>query len=275
MGIWDHASVSRDITAEAILRFDCPFCGKRLKIIHTSEDSLLPFVGISQQNARTTTKTRAARCTMCGWWNYSHSKETIWRDHAYHSRGSSLWGAAGCLKKLNLSDLSTPIDEIKTYLIGRYPDVSLVHPRLFEQVVSSVFGALGYDSAVTSYSGDDGIDVFLRKGEELIGVQVKRYKNKIDVGQIRELAGAMVLNGITKGFFVTTSSFQSGVKPTIKKYLTAGLDVKTFDYDQFYEILELAQVRNIDQYNQEIIVDRRDDLIILKSDDERHFDRFY
>jgi restriction system protein len=54
---------------------------------------------------------------------------------------------------------------------------------MFEETVASVFRSLGYDATVTAYSGDGGIDVILHKGEERIGVQVKRYRNSISVEQ--------------------------------------------------------------------------------------------
>ena len=48
------------------------------------------------------------------------------------------------------------------------------------------FGDLGYRARVTAYSGDDGIDVILDGDDDkAVGVQVKRYKNRIEVDQIR------------------------------------------------------------------------------------------
>jgi len=54
--------------------------------------------------------------------------------------------------------------------------------------VASVFRDCGFHARVTSYSGDGGIEVILERGDETIGVQVKRYKSAIDAEQIRSLA---------------------------------------------------------------------------------------
>ena len=92
-------------------------------------------------------------------------------------------------RNLNLSDLTLPIQEVRDFLTANFESRFTVHPRLFEETVASVFRDLGYEVIVTGYSTDDGIDVILERGGETIGVQVKRWKNSIKVGQIRELVG--------------------------------------------------------------------------------------
>ena len=92
-----------------------------------------------------------------------------------------------------------------------------IQPRLFEETVASVFRTLGYRAVVTSYSGDDGIDVILENDSgTFLGVQVKRYQDRIKVSQIRELLGALVINGMTRGIFITTSDFQSGAPRSVE-----------------------------------------------------------
>jgi restriction endonuclease Mrr len=53
-------------------------------------------------------------------------------------------------------------------------------------------------------------------------VQVKRYRNAIQVEQIRSLAGAHMAHGMTRGIFVTTSSFQSGAQPSTETMVARG-----------------------------------------------------
>ena len=122
----------------------------------------------------------------------------------------------------------------------------MINPRTFEKVVASIFKDHGYLARVTAYSGDGGIDVILEgKDGDLIGVQVKRYKNKISVAQIRELTGALVLNGITKGIFVTTSEFQSGVYSIAKQSTERGYPIELIDATSFLQELKIAQLSNI------------------------------
>lgn len=93
-------------------------------------------------------------------------------------------------------------------------------------------------ATVTSYSNDGGIDAFLMKDDETIGVQVKRYGKQIEVEQIRALAGALVLKGLTKGIFVTTSTFRSGAKKAIGEYKYRGYKIELIDADRFLSMLE-------------------------------------
>jgi hypothetical protein len=85
--------------------------------------------------------------------------------------------AVGSLKELNLADISIPLAEVRDYLAARYNARFQIHPRLFEETVGAVFSGLGYAVVVTAYSGDNGIDVIMRRSDDLIGVQVKRYRN--------------------------------------------------------------------------------------------------
>ncbi len=116
-----------------------------------------------------------------------------------------------------------------------------VHPRVFEETVASVFRDLGYTAEVTAYSGDDGIDIILARGAETVGVQVKRYKNAIEVEQIRSLAGALVLGDMTSGIYVTTSRFRSGAGKAVENFAQRGYRIELIDAGRFYDALKLVQ----------------------------------
>ncbi|MGO7919429.1 restriction endonuclease [Rhizobium ruizarguesonis] len=136
---------------------------------------------------------------------------------------------------------------MRRYLLGRFEQRFELNDKVFEQVVESVFKDLGYITRATGRSGDKGIDVILYApdGKE-IGVQVKRYKNTIQVDQIRELAGSLVLNGITRGIFVTTSGFTAGGPPTAGLYGLKGYPIELIDAQGFLAKLEIAQQRKGD-----------------------------
>lgn len=151
------------------------------------------------------------------------------------------YGAAASLKELDLTDISTPIDEVRDYLTARFESRKTMSPRLFEETVGSVFRDLGWEAQVTAYSGDGGIDVFLEKDEETVGVQVKRVRRGIEVGQIISLAGALLLKGLTKGIFVTTSSFQRGVPETVRILERKGYKIELVDAQKLFDALSLAQ----------------------------------
>ena|SRR6266404_5623210 len=73
------------------------------------------------------------------------------------------------------------------------------------------------------------------------GFKVKRYKNSIQVDQIRELAGALVLGGMTRGVFVTTSDFQSGAASTADRLAARGLPIQLINASEFLQVLGVAQ----------------------------------
>ncbi len=181
-------------------------------------------------------------CDGCGWWYINDEVEKEWANGecsiAWESRHYS---AMASLKNLELTDLTLPLQDVRQYLVARYSDRYLVHPRKFEEVVGSIFKDFGCDVRVTSYSGDDGVDLFVfDRDEGLVGIQVKRWQGKIQAEQIRGFAGALVLNGVTKGIFITTSQFTRGARETASRYEPVGLGVKLEDADRFYDRLGIA-----------------------------------
>lgn len=155
--------------------------------------------------------------------------------------------AEGALRSLDLGDIRVPLDDVRAFLMARYESRFSIHPRKFEEVVGSVFGDLGYKTAVTTYSRDGGIDVILHgHNGERIGVQAKRYKHSITVEQIRSFAGALMIGGFVKGIFVTTSHYQSGVYALEQKIAKTCVSIELLDADAFFEALGVAQLTGPD-----------------------------
>lgn len=92
-------------------------------------------------------------------------------------------------------------------------------PTEFEYVTAELFRRFGYKADVTPQSGDQGIDIVLKKQDRIIGVQCKRYniQNKIGPNLIREFIGALDGRGLKSGYFVTTSEFTRAAKETARK----------------------------------------------------------
>ncbi len=179
-------------------------------------------------------------CQHCGWWILT--KKDGYSFGSYEG-SLSIRRSCGSLKNLDLSNIEMPIEEFRQYLLARYESRFQVNPKKYEEIVAGVFSDYGYRVRVTSYSGDDGIDVFVFDGDkgDTIGIQVKRYKGKIEAEQLRAFGGALVLGGLTKGIFVTTSSFRSGAVKTTKRYEGRDLAISLWDADKFYSELQLTQ----------------------------------
>jgi restriction system protein len=135
-----------------------------------------------------------------------------------------------------------PTDEVCQYLLARYGDRFNIHPKKYEDAVGSIFRSVGYEVRVTSYSGDNGIDIFVfdGPGNKLVGVQVKRFRGKVEAEQIRSFAGALVLAGVTQGVFVTSSDYRSGAVSTARNYNAHGLSIELWNAKEFYDRLQLC-----------------------------------
>jgi restriction system protein len=155
------------------------------------------------------------------------------------------YAGAGTIKNLDLRSLDTPIEEVRAYLAGRYEERHEMNPTLFERTVASVFRDLGFHTRATGCSGDGGIDVILQdSGGSRIGVQVKRYRHTIQVNQIRELTGALVLKGLTKGIFVTASAFTTGAPAVADLSALRGHPIELIDAEKFSKSSRLPNVRS-------------------------------
>jgi len=210
----------------------CAFCDVRLHEL--LEEVERPTENISiYQYVRT--------CDDCGWWTVERRGVNVVDDGPYTRMFAKIGYAWGELRHLDLSDLSLPIGELRRYLLKKYSERFTLNPRRFEEIVADVFSDFGYTVRVTSFSGDNGIDVVALDGEEgdIVGIQVKRYKGKIVPEQIRAFAGALLLHGMTRGIFVTTSSFTAGAKRTSRDYQNGGLRIELSDADDFYDRLQL------------------------------------
>lgn len=62
-----------------------------------------------------------------------------------------------------MTDLSAPIEELRTYLLARYDPAFALHPRLLELLVLEVFQDFGITGQATSYQNDGGIGVILSR----------------------------------------------------------------------------------------------------------------
>ncbi len=235
--MWDYAEASRIVTLESVASDTCIFCQRELVRIPSERFEAGTKVLLAQVSV----------CPACGWWSVYRVHQNEYERTAGLAEGYS--GTIGCLKELDLADLSVPLSEVRQYFLAKKDSMVDAHPRLFEEVVASVFSALGWTTRVTAYSGDDGIDVVLDGPEDkTVGVQVKRNRptRSIEAEQIRSFAGALLLNGLTRGVFVTTSKFRKGARRAATKYEAIGLPIQLLDAEGFLSALGVAQVSSFE-----------------------------
>ncbi|GAA5522033.1 restriction endonuclease [Aliifodinibius salicampi] len=277
MSIWQHHELYRDLNKLCNLDFyntcfkPCFFCGAKLnsRALDVTEFTHAPdLISMFKTDLLDVTRRKFPEyftdlpdsyfeildkessdlysycyaCEFCGWWiadyrGFLAAKDMIWEVIA---------GVSAVLKEFDISDISTPIQDIRSFLSGRYKTRNILHPIKYEEVVASVFSDLGYDVKLTSYNHDDGIDILLENDSDCIGVQVKRTKNKIQIDTIRSFVGALILGGFTKGIFVTTSDFTKVSRATADIANKSIIPIELWDASSFLEVLKVAQVSCFD-----------------------------
>ena len=130
-----------------------------------------------------------------------------------------------------ISDSKTPIEALDSAVASIHADVrsrlmeSVLKqsPTFFEQLVLDVLIAMGYGGSRAEAaqhlgrSGDEGIDGRINQdplGLDQIMVQAKRFArdHPIDRKTIQAFIGSLAGQGVTKGIFITTSSFAERAK---------------------------------------------------------------
>lgn len=77
----------------------------------------------------------------------------------------------------------------------------------FEEFLGTLYLNMGFNVEYTARSGDQGIDLLARRGNEYIGVQAKRYAKNVSNGAVQEAHAGVGFYGLQKGFVVTNSAF--------------------------------------------------------------------
>jgi restriction system protein len=116
------------------------------------------------------------------------------------------------------------IDTLASDLLTRLRESA---PAFFEAAIVELLRKIGYgygdaSANVLGRSGDDGVDGVINLdplGVDQVYIQAKRYgtDNKIGSGAIRDFYGALGLKDVSKGIFVTTSSFSPSARSTAEK----------------------------------------------------------
>lgn len=139
-------------------------------------------------------------------------------------------------------DLLLFYESIQELVTALRTSPALVHeitPREFEEVVTEIFRAKGYEVDLTQRTADGGKDIIAIHTDALgirnkYFIECKRYAedNKIGVALVRALQGVKnTKDGPNKTILVTTSKFTSGAKNFVEHEASSKWDVTLADYD--------------------------------------------
>jgi len=215
----------------------CPFCNETL--LSTTRD--MPIWEAQSLSF----------CQLCGWWRSDVDvMPSDVPNVMYFLDGPFGIYRFTCVQNISHLDVqsaeSKPIQLIRDHLTRDWGSRQFTHPRNIEEVVGSIYSSFGATVLVTQYSGDGGIDIIVEQNGEIFGVQVKRYNRRISLSQIREFIGALVVNRLPKGVFVTTSSFQRGARNLVSEALQADIKIELIDGDALFSELRNAQRCELD-----------------------------
>ncbi len=82
-------------------------------------------------------------------------------------------------------------------------------PESFEEFAAELFEAMGFEVETVGGTGDEGVDLRLRRRDGMLAVVQCKYHKKGVVGSpdLQKFLGTIHHTGSHKGFFVTTSTF--------------------------------------------------------------------
>ena len=116
-------------------------------------------------------------------------------------------------------------------------DFSLITPFEFENFIGNLFKKMGYETEVTSKTGDYGVDVIAKDRNDVVAIQVKKYSRGNNVGNrdVQRLLGAMQLRSIkaNKAILITTSDFTIQAKEQANE-----APIELWNGDYLIEIVE-------------------------------------
>ena len=132
--------------------------------------------------------------TINGYLNYSRYKCAV-SNYEYEHRKH--------LEQLKILQTNKEKDEKKK----QYQYWMEIDPWEFEKEIGILFQRQGHSVQVTKGSGDEGIDIHLKKNGKKSIVQCKRFKAKVGPGPVRDLYGAMKAGNYDFGYIVWPSGF--------------------------------------------------------------------
>lgn len=130
--------------------------------------------------------------------------------------------------------------------IAQLEQVKALDPLSFERFVGAAFEQLGYTVSTTALTGDEGVDLIIRKGDRWGIVQCKRYDGSVGAPIIRDLYGSMIHNSANEAYLVTTGT----VTQPAREWCT-GKPIRLIDSTNLISWLESAKEAEIRRRQEE------------------------
>lgn len=96
--------------------------------------------------------------------------------------------------------------------VRRLDQLQKMDPVDFERYCGWLYELDGYKAHMTATSGDEGVDLLLKKGRETTVVQCKRYSGTVGQPTVRDLYGTQLHTKAKKSVLVTTGRISSAAE---------------------------------------------------------------
>ncbi|MGY3993054.1 restriction endonuclease [Aeromonas veronii] len=225
----------------------CPVCNSLLKNYHSKpqfadEDYRPPEPWLIMHSI-------LCICSLCYWW---HSTK-VGKINGVGLNTYSPKMHYPVLEEIDISSNAIAIDELKLILLKNWEDRKNICAGAAESLVQSILKEhLSCDvhtSTANANAPDGGIDLHVcsKNGNIISAVQVKRRisRHSESVSEVRNFVGAMEIEGINKGIFVTTADrFTKSANDIPEKLKAANsrLELQLIDGQRLFELLK-CQVR--------------------------------
>jgi len=110
---------------------------------------------------------------------------------------------------------------------------------LFEELVIEHFKKQGYKGKLTPAVADYGADLLLKKDDETIAVQAKRYTGKVGISAIQQIIGALKHYDASGGLVITNSYFTNNAQN-----LAHSNKIELWDRNDLIDLLSKNQGRS-------------------------------
>ena len=127
------------------------------------------------------------------------------------------------------SDLLAEDEDVTSITIE---DVDEMDGYQFEEFVAQLFQEMGYRTEVTSSSGDYGIDVIAKRKGLTIGIQAKRYSDKVPNKAVQEVIAGITFYNLDQGLVITNNYYTKPAQNQAK-----GTNVLLWDRDMLLQKL--------------------------------------
>ena len=85
--------------------------------------------------------------------------------------------------------------------------IDRVSGRDFELYVADIFSILGYEAFLTPETGDQGVDIILKKNDESIAVQTKRYSASVGNSAVQEIIAGRIFYSCSRSIVITNNFY--------------------------------------------------------------------